>query len=392
MCTRIFNSLNPSFPMTGRNFDWHNQLTTYLYRLPSGGSVRFGIDKSPNNEAIHSWRAKYSSICTYLGDDNLGLAAIDGINEKGLIVNGLEDLFAYFKNLTDIVKSDNAIPQNIIDMIEADKTTYCKQAAVPDGAVLMSSLRWVQFTLDSFKSVREAANYYRKNPDRLFVFSEFVPDGEKDDDKKTLTKLHLAISDSSGNSAIIELRGNGFSVNESPSNNVVTVTPRYEVQQLLLQRWKKKWDTQNEKRKFNLHSVPGGTATHQRFARASYFYQFSQPSESNQGVLGQTRSLMATCATPLNCHFESEVKSEGDTIPSATTLWCSIGEHVHLQYHLVNSSTLAHHWLDFKNMYPEPQRTKLVENTNNKTEFYSANLYGSLANELTSCPAPFEKY
>lgn len=383
MCTRIFNSLNPSIPMTGRNFDWHNPLTTYLYRLPAGSSTRFGLKESPNSEPIHTWKAQYASICTYLGDDDLGFAAIDGINEKGLVVNGLEDLFAYFKNVTDIVKSDDTIPKSIVDMIEADRSTYSTQPPVPDGAVLISSLRWVQFTLDTFNSVAEAANYYRANPDKLFVFSEHVPDGNND----TNTKLHLTLSDPSGNSAIIELRGDGFSVNESPSYNVATVTPRYEVQQLLLLPWKKRWQHSADSTKSICHAVPGGTATHQRFARASYFYQFSQPSDSVQGVLSQTRSLMATCATPLNCHFEAESKS----VPSATTLWCSISEHATPRYHLVNSFTLTHHWLDFENIYQEPQRVKLVERKNDMANVFAANVYGNLRNELASCPAPFEE-
>jgi len=368
--------------MTGRNFDWHNPLTTYLYRLPAGGSTRFGLEASTAHKRIHTWNASNASICSYLGDDEVGFAAIDGINDKGLVVNGLEDLFAYFKDVTDIVTGDESIPNNIVDMLKADLNTYVYQADIPKGATLISSLRWVQFTLDSFGSVTEAANYYKVNPDNLFVISEFVPDGKKD----TNTKLHLTLSDPSGNSAIIELRGNGFSVTESPHSNVATVTPRYEVQQLLLLSWQKKWQDSDNSIGINLHSVPGGTASHQRFARASYFYQFSKPSDSTQGVLSQTRSLMATCATPLHCHFERKSAK----FASATTLWCSISDQANNRYHLFNSLTLSHQWLEFDCAALETQRVKLVEGQNDNTIVFSANINGNLSSELNTCPAPFE--
>lgn len=384
MCTRIFNSLNPSLPMTGRNFDWHNPLTTYLYRLPAGGSTRFGLEGSTAHKRIHTWTAANASICSYLGDDQVGFAAIDGINDKGLVVNGLEDLFAYFKNVTDIVAGDESAPRNAVDMLEADLHTYIDQAEAPEGTTLISSLRWVQFTLDNFSSVSEAANYYKTNPENLFVISEFVPDGKED----TNTKLHLTLSDPSGNSAIVELRGSGFSVTESPNSNVATVTPRYEVQQLLLQPWKKKWQDSDKSKGFNFHSVPGGTATHQRFARAYYFYQFAQPSDSLQGVLSQTRSLMATCATPLSCHFERESAD----VASATTLWCSISDQTNKCYHLVNSFTLNHQWLGFDDTSLESQRVKLVEGQNDTTVVFAAGINGDLSAELSTCPAPFERY
>ncbi|MFN1580047.1 linear amide C-N hydrolase [Vibrio rotiferianus] len=385
MCTRIFNNLNPSFPMTGRNFDWHNPLTTYLYRLPAGDSIRLGInDRHPEAQKAHHWTARYSSVCTYLGSDNIGLASIDGVNEKGLAVNGLEDLLAYFENATEIIKSKDSVSKLILEMLEQDEKEHTPTQIIPDGVAIISSLRWVQFTLDNFESVREAADYFRNNPDNLYIVSEYVPDGKNE----TTTKLHLTLSDTSGNSAIIELRGGRFSVNESENYNVATVTPRFEIQQLLLKPWLEKWNHPKNLVGLTLFDVPGGTATHQRFARASYYYKFSQPAEEQTEVLSQTRALMATCATPLGCHFEQKPESP----PSATTLWCSIIDHNNLCYHTVNSSTMAHNWVELKHDLREPQRTLVINAQSTNTEYVGANVFGDLSEHMETCPSPFDNY
>lgn len=386
MCTRIFNNLNPDITMTGRNFDWHYPLDTYLYRLPAGGEMRIGAepaDLSASNPHM-TWQAKHASICIYLGNDKLGFAAIDGINEHGLAVNGLEDLLAHFENDADIISKDGSATVNIIKMINEDRKAFFDKLPIPKNSKLLSSLRWVQFVLDSFDSVSSAANYFRENPDNLFVYSGNVPDGHV---KVTKTKLHLALSDSTGNSAIIELRGDGFSINESPEYNVLTVTPRFEIQQLLVKPWLTKWQDPTSVSGMNIYDVPGGTATHQRFARASYHYMFSSPLSDAQSILAQTRSLMATCATPIGCNYKQS--HDADVTPSANTLWCSISEHNQQRYHLVNSSTLLHQWTDFEDLGRECQRVQMIDANKNDTQDLAVTAYGNITEHMQTCPAPF---
>jgi penicillin V acylase-like amidase (Ntn superfamily) len=385
MCTRIFNNLNSSIPMTGRNFDWHYPLNTYIYRLPAGDATRFGADQTlPGKNGYITWQAEHASICTYLGSDKLGFAAIDGINEHGLVANGLEDILANFNNAADIITGDGSLPENILKMIEADRNAFFDELPIPENAKLLCSLRWVQFVLDKFDSVRSAAEYFNENPDNIFVYSGNVPDGR---DKVTKTKLHLTLSDSTGNSAIIELRGNGFSVNESPEYNVATVTPRFEIQQLLLKPWLDKWQDPKGVAGLTLYDVPGGTATHQRFARANYFYIFSTPFTDEQSVLAQTRSLMATCATPLGCHFKQN--KDDDLIPSATSLWCSVSDHSNHRYHLINSLTLVHQWADFKGLEQECQRALLIDANSSESDDLSVTCYGDLGDYMQTCSIPF---
>ncbi|OOE52678.1 hypothetical protein BZG12_09815 [Salinivibrio kushneri] len=46
MCTRIFNNLNPQYPITARNMDWFWPINTYFYRFPKGMKSR-GLDAGP---------------------------------------------------------------------------------------------------------------------------------------------------------------------------------------------------------------------------------------------------------------------------------------------------------------------------------------------------------
>jgi len=391
MCTRIFNSLNMKIPMTGRNFDWHNPLTTYLYRQPADKSIRVGIEPSPNHEAI-TWQVEHASVCTYLVDDSQpdvvntarqNFATIDGINDKGLVVNGLEDLLAYFDDASRLISGDNSTPKDILDMLNTDRKAFTDTLQAPEGATLLSSNRWVQFVLDKFSSVKSAVDYFTSNPDNLFIQSGEAPDGSADPNK---VKLHLTLSDIAGESAIIELRSGKFSVHYSSKEQqkypVATVTPQFRIQLALLQPWLKKWQDPKHFAGLSVYDVPGGTATHQRFARANYFYLFSKPESDKQAVLAQTRSLMASCATPLGVHLERHPSD--DTTPSANTLWTSVSDHSQSRYNFVNANTLGHQWLDIDSNATSAERVKLID-ANSSESASSVPNYGELTDYLQPC-------
>ncbi|HDM8223298.1 TPA: hypothetical protein P0E24_002485 [Vibrio campbellii] len=105
---------------------------------------------------------------------------LTGVNEKDLAVNGLEDLLAYFENATEIIKSKDSVSTLILEMLEQDEKEHTTTQIIPDGVAIINSLRWVEFTLDNFESVREAADYFRNNPDNLYIVSEYVPDGKNE--------------------------------------------------------------------------------------------------------------------------------------------------------------------------------------------------------------------
>ncbi|GIU26720.1 linear amide C-N hydrolase [Shewanella schlegeliana] len=392
MCTRIFNSLNPEFPMTGRNFDWFSPLTTYLYRIPKSKELRTGSLKQQahpvefSNHDVFTWQAKYASIASLVGNDQLGLGSVDGINSQGLAVNGLEDLFAYFEDNDKIIDDGKIKPLALLKAIDKDRNAFLDQLNIPEDAQLLSSLRWVQFTLDCFDTVEAATSYFSQNPDQLYIYSDDVPDGL---DTTTKAKLHLTLSDRNGDSAIIELRDNGFKIYHNRKYNVATVNPGYDVQLALLKPWQKKWQQevhlQDTLAGFTLFDLPGGPVSQQRFARAAYYYEFSQPASNRQNALAQTRALMAATATPLcyNSMKHSSVKGQ-----SSNTLWCSVSEHAALRYHLINTYSIAPVWVSFDNPSNNCERLLILERSSTG-EAISSELMGDVQQQLRPCDNPF---
>lgn len=392
MCTRIFNSLNLEFPMTGRNFDWFSPLTTYLYRIPNNNEIRRGSLKQQESTVnfsandVFTWQAKYSSIVSLVGNDELGLGSIDGINNQGLAVNGLEDLFAYFEDNNNVIDAGKVNPLALIKAIEKDRKAFLDQLEIPKNAQLLSSLRWVQFTLDCFDTVKAASHYFRENPDRLYIYSDDVPDGL---DTITKAKLHLTLSDRHGNSAIIELRDGKFKVYENPNYNIATVNPAYDVQLELLKPWQEKWKQEVQIQEtlagFTLFDVPGGPVSQQRFARAAYYYEFSLSANNRKNALAQTRALMAATATPLCYNSMKYSTVEGQ---SSNTLWCCISEHAALRYHLINTYTMAPVWVNFDNLSNTCERLIILERDTDG-EALSSELMGDVQKQLRPCDNPF---
>ncbi|MEC4725643.1 linear amide C-N hydrolase [Shewanella sp. D64] len=392
MCTRIFNSLNLEFPMTGRNFDWFSPLTTYLYRIPNSKEIRKGSLKQQahpmefSTHEVFTWQAKYSSIASLVGNDELGLGSIDGINNQGLAVNGLEDLFAYFEDNDNIIDAGKIKPLALLKAIEKDRKAFLDQLEIGEDAQLLSSLRWVQFTLDCFDTVKAASNYFRENPDRLYIYSDDVPDGL---DTVTKAKLHLTLSDREGNSAIIELRDGKFKIYESPEYNVATVNPGYDIQLELLKPWQKKWQQevqiQDTLAGFTLFEVPGGPVSQQRFARAAYYYEFSQSASNRQNALAQTRALMASTATPLCYNSMKHATVKGQ---SSNTQWCSVSDHAALSYHLISTYTMAPVWVNFDSPSDACERLLILERDTDGEAISSA-LMGDVQQQLRPCNNPF---
>ncbi|MGF1762698.1 linear amide C-N hydrolase [Aliivibrio kagoshimensis] len=99
----------------------------------------------------------------------------------------------------------------------------------------LSILRWAQFTLDMFENVSKAVEYYESNSIHLVM--EDVPDGSK-----MKTKIHLTLSDATGDSAIIEVRLGKVSIFHNEQYRIATKQPSYDMQLTLTEYWRYIWD------------------------------------------------------------------------------------------------------------------------------------------------------
>lgn len=350
MCTRIFNSHNQAFPVTARNMDWFSDLSSYLYTFTAGES-KTGLSKAScalNNispEHCLNWTSNYASISTMMGDDALGYGTVDGMNSQGLTVNSLFDSYATYNDY----QSDNTAP-------------------------VLSALRWPQFVLDSFDCVAQAVNYFESH--ELQLITEKVPDGSELD-----CLLHLTLSDTSGDSAIIEVVAGKCHIYHDKNYTIATNQPSYTEQLNMTQYWQYQWGLTEPKNNHPVYTSPGGSSSTQRFERASFYLAFSQEAETAAGALSQTRSLVSLCLAPPKFNPQHSARA-------SSTIWCNLSEHSQLRYYYLNTLTMTTPWLSLAEDIHICQRVAMVSVSKDETinHVYS----GDLNSQLSSCADPFK--
>lgn len=161
--------------------DWKEDIMSNIYVFPRG-IQRAGYNKG---ETV-KWTSKYGSVIA-TGYD---IGTCDGMNEKGLVA-GL--LF---------------LPESVYDR-------------PGDTRPVMGISIWTQYVLDNFATVREAVDELKKETFR--IDAPRMPNG-------SASTLHLAITDETGNTAILEYLDGKLSIHEGKEYRVMTNSPRYEYQ------------------------------------------------------------------------------------------------------------------------------------------------------------------
>jgi penicillin V acylase-like amidase (Ntn superfamily) len=210
-CSRVVYVGDGGLVITGRSMDWGEDLFSNLWVFPRG-MARDGAT-GPNSV---KWTSKYGSLAISAYE----AATADGINEKGLVMNGLY-------------------------LAESD---YGK----PDSRPTMSVMVAGQYVLDSFASVTEAVESMRRDWFRLIA--PVLPNGKP-------ATVHMSLSDSSGDSAIFEWIHGKLTIHHSKEYRVMTNSPVFD-EQLAIEKY---WQNVDP-----LSFLPGSINAADRFARASF--------------------------------------------------------------------------------------------------------------------------
>ena len=211
-CTRAVYLGRDGLVITGRTMDWKEEIGTNLYLFPRG-MERAGYDR----DTTLRWRAKYGSVVASAYD----FATCDGMNEAGLVAS-------------------------LLFLPESD---YGKQGKRPVMGIAM----WTQYVLDNFGTVSEAVGALRG--DGIYIDAPDMPNGTK-------SRLHLAISDATGDSAILEYIDGRLRIHEGRQCRVMTNSPRYDLQLAVNDYWEAIG---------GLKMLPGTNRSSDRFARASFY-------------------------------------------------------------------------------------------------------------------------
>ena len=89
---------------------------------------------------------------------------------------------------------------------------------------------WTQYVLDNFATVREAVDELKKETFR--IDAPRMPNGGPE------STLHMAITDETGNTAVLEYLDGKLSIHEGKEYQVMTNSPRYEYQLAINDYWK----------------------------------------------------------------------------------------------------------------------------------------------------------
>jgi penicillin V acylase-like amidase (Ntn superfamily) len=288
-CSRVFWNDNP-VKLVGRTLDWSRNFDEAMWALPPG-MERSG--RVPENAA--KWKSRHASLIIA----GLDVCTEEGINDKGLIVN----------------------------LLFLDGTQYEARNSKRPG---IAFFQWPQFYLDNYATVNEViANLDQVQVVNTALGAEY-PDG---------LPLHVAIADTSGQSAIIEFIKGEPVVHLGRQYQVMTNEPAYDQQIANMLRYKTFGGTVTE--------LPGGIQADDRFVRAAYSLKYLPKTSDQAQAAASMMSLMNNVSVP----FGSPYSGVSGTYP---TWYRSIMDPDNRVYYVQTTTTPNTFWVEMDKLAMKP--------------------------------------
>lgn len=273
--------------LTARSMDWDGPIGTNLWLFPRG----IKHDGAAGIASLE-WTSKYGSVIASAFD----AATADGMNEKGLVAN----------------------------LLYLAESQYVK-ASQDDKRKTLSISLWAQYVLDNYATVADAVAELSKGT--FYVVPTMTPDGRPG-------QVHLSISDSSGDSAILEYVGGKLIIHHGRQYQVMTNSPTYEQQLTLNSYWKEIG---------GLVMLPGTSRAADRFVRASFYINAIPQTDNIVLALSGVFSVIRNVSAPLGLSTPNEPNI-------ASTLWRSVSDQKNLRYYFESTHTPNVFWVDFKDV------------------------------------------
>jgi len=281
-CTRVVYLGENQDVITARSMDWQSDIATNLWVLPRG----IARNGQAGRDSIH-WKARYGSVVA----SGFDISTTDGLNEAGLSAN-------------------------LLWLVESE---YPAQRGRKPGLAI--SL-WAQYMLDNFATVAEAVAALEREPYAL------VTDDLPGESRQAT--LHLALSDASGDSAIVEYIGGKQVIHHDRAYQVMTNSPVFNQQLALNTYWQQIGGTV---------MLPGTNRSADRFARASFYINAIPKSEDPVVALASVFSVIRNVSVPY-----------GITTPDqpniSSTRWRTVADHKRRLYFFESALTPNTFWVD----------------------------------------------
>lgn len=307
-CTRAVYIGSNGDVITVRSMDWADDILTNLWILPRG--------MHRNGEAgPHSieWTSKYGSVIA----SGYDISTTDGMNEKGLVANALW-------------------------LVES---VYPQHESVKAGLALSA---WAQYVLDNFATVDEAVKALEQEP--FVVVTANVPGQDR------LATLHFSISDSTGDSAIVEYLNGKQVIHHGKQFQVMTNSPSYDEQLALNEYWKQIGGTV---------MLPGTNRSADRFARASFYINAIPKSDNRAVAIAGAFSVIRNASVPYGISTPNQPNI-------SSTLWRTVSDQKNLVYYFESALSPNTFWVDLHDVDFSGKVMKL-DLGKNQTNVFSGN-------------------
>lgn len=281
-CTRVLWPTKMG-TVVGRNMDWFEDTKSNIWVFPRGIERDGLADKNSLK-----WTSRHGSVITTIYD----IGTVDGLNEKGLAANAL------YLTESDYGKRDDKIPGLSISL-------------------------WAQYYLDNFSTVQEAVHSTDVHPYQI-ISGMLGNSGKK-------ASAHLALSDKSGDSAILEFVDGKLRVYHGRLYRVMTNSPTFDKQLANLKQYAGFGGDKG---------LPGSNLAADRFVRATYYEKNMGPPKTKREAIGGVWSVMRNTAAPFG------TKPTPTTPNLSATLWTTVADMSHGIYYcgVVLSPTVF--WID----------------------------------------------
>ena len=314
-CTRVTYIGDKGDVITGRNLDWIEDIPTNLYVLPQG-LERTSYDIA---DSALTWVSSFGSVVA-VGYD---MGVTEGMNQAGLCCNLL-----YLPGTTYSYKGD---PRRF----------------------KMSSSVWAQYVLDNFATTSEAVQALAR--DQFRIDAPTMPGGSE-------TTLHMAISDTTGNSAIIEYIDGRISIHEGKQYKVLTNAPPLDQQLAINAYWQKVG---------GMHMLPGTNKPSDRFVRGMFYVNAIPTSASPDMAVAGVFGVIFNCAVPVGI-------SVPDNPEISSTRWRSVAHQNKLRYYygtVLNPSIM---WVDLADFMLTPGSPIMKLDIINQKKPYAGNVFKNM--------------
>lgn len=327
-CTRVM-CVEDDRVITSRSMDWKKNIPTALWVFPRGMNKNGGVGTKTLN-----WTSEYGSVVS------VGYNAVtaDGMNEKGLVANLLWLSEAKYGKSNKPSLSIGAFAQYVLDNY-ASVEEAVKGLRDTDFQIKSASLPGNEITLPKGTPIPISKGKFIKLPKATTI--------------PLPTSMHLAISDASGDSAIVEFVKGEMVINHSKKYKVLTNSPTFEKQLAINSYWKEVGGNA---------MLPGTHRPADRFVRASFYTnhpvvgkQLKLYTTDEKMAVAKAFSIIREASVPLGVSIPlvslpNGINKPFRILPASSTIWRTVADQKALKYYFDGAVSPSTFWVDINKL------------------------------------------